>query len=99
MMVHPRSILLLMLGLLVTACGSGAPPSVQSEQQNEAEREELLNAVERQLSDPSQASAPIDVPTTIPPPASNSGNMGHDHHDGMNDQVADSNQQDPQNGL
>ena len=68
---------------LLAACGSkrSGPAAIQTEQQNSAEREALLNAVEQHpsLTDPSQASAPINIPTTIPPPAPDSGMAGHEH--------------------
>jgi len=90
---------------LLAACGSkrSGPAAIQTEQQNSEEREALLNAVEQHpsLTDPSQASAPINIPTTIPPPAPDSGMAGHEHDMGNMAPLdpsapADANQSQPQ---
>ena len=90
-MRQPRAVALIVASLLVTACDKPkkAPalnPSMQTEEEDTAERGNLLNAVEQHpsLQDPSQAAPPISVSTTIPPPAPDANAMaGHDHMDGQ----------------
>jgi len=67
---------------LLAGCGSRAAPNVDAdtEQQNGDERDALLNAVEEHPSIQNEdlAGPPIDVPTTIPPPAPGSMSAHHD---------------------
>lgn len=102
MIATSKAMSLLAAAALLAACGQQARQTIDTEQTNTAEREQLINAVEQHpsMTDPSQASAPVVVPTTIPPPAPDGVSVvGHDDHGGMNhDMSAETNQEALQNG-
>lgn len=86
-MRQPRAIALVAAALWVTACDKvdkqpALNPSMQTEEEDRAERGDLLNAVQQHpsLKDPSLAAPPISVSTEIPPPAAGS-DGSHEHMD------------------
>ncbi|HEY1143430.1 MAG TPA: hypothetical protein VGE68_05285 [Sphingomicrobium sp.] len=90
---------LVLLSVLVAACGTKAEPGSSEEQQSPAERDALMNAVEEHpsLQNEDLAGPPIDVPTTIPPPAPDgmAGHEGMNMQEPTNTQAPETNEQSP----